>query len=169
MDEFGEETEEEFLRAKKRALYLLGAKDYCTAELLEKLRKNYGEDICRRVVAYVSDYGYLNDESYAKKLAKSYIRGKKHGAHKARFEMLAKGLPKSLVDAALEEYGAEDYRGELEELIRRKYADRLSDRAETQKVIAALARRGYGFSDIKAAIENVKSGAAEEIDFTDCD
>ena len=46
---------------------------------------------------------------------------------------------------------------EIAELIRKKYTDRLfieglEGKKEVQKVVAALARRGYSYSDIKSAL-----------------
>ncbi len=151
---------EEYTRASKRALYLLGGKDYCEKELYDKLLNNYAPETCERVIERMKEYGYLDDERYAKKLARSQITVKKHGRQRALFEMMRKGLPRELCEEALAEYGGDVIREEIAELVRKKYADRLDCGGdefyrEQQKVIAALARRGYGYADIKAALEQV--------------
>ena len=156
-----------YTRASKRALYLLGGKDYGTRELYDKLAANYPPSVCDKVIARMRDYGYLDDERYAKKLARSQIIVKKHGRQRALIEMVRKGLPRELCESALDEYDKEDIQTEIAELVRKKYADKI-DRGnpdwhyEQQKAIAALARRGYGYGDIKTAIETVLNEYQED-------
>ena len=52
-------------------------------------------------------------------------------------------------------------------ILRKKYADRLflpgvEGKKEMQKIIAALARRGYGYDEIKTALRVIESGSEEE-------
>ena len=152
-----EEAEQnaEYERARKRAMYLLGSRPYSTAVLREKLLNNYTEETTEQVIADMTRLGFLDDEDYAKRLASSVIKGKKYGLHRAKAEMRRKGVPDELIRQALEEYSREDMTDNLTQLVRKKYADRITDRGERQKVIAALARRGYGFSEIKSAIMTV--------------
>lgn len=155
----------EYQRARKRAIYLLGEKAYCSKELYEKLLKNYSEETCKRVLADMTDYGYIDDEKYAKKYAEYLIKGKKHGLHKARFEMQQKGIARAIADEALAEYDKEDYRAEIAALIEKKYKNKLDAPDDVRRTIAALARRGYGYSDIKAALERVSENATQDIDY----
>ena len=149
------ERDAEYERARKRAMYLLGSRPYSTAGLREKLLNNYSEDTADRVIQDMTGYGFLDDEDYARRLASSIIRGKKYGLRRARAEMRRKGVPDELIEQALGEYSREDVEDNLTELVRKKYSERLYDRDERQKVIAALARRGYGFGEIKTAIMTV--------------
>lgn len=157
---FEEERDPEYERARKRAMYLLGSRPYSTAALREKLLGNYSEKTAERVIEDMTRYGFLDDEDYAKRLASSIINGKKYGLHRAKAEMRRKGVPDELIEQTLSEYSREDMTESLTELVRKKYSGRISDRDERQKVIAALARRGYGFGEIKAAITSV----LEELD-----
>lgn len=150
-----EERNAEYERARKRAMYLLGGHAYSTAALREKLLNNYSEETADRVIEDMTEYGFLNDEEYAEKLAASLIRGKKYGLYRAKTEMRHKGVPEALIDDALAQYEREDYVEQLKELIRKKYSDKIEDRDDRQKVIAALARRGFGFSEIKEAVMEV--------------
>ena len=159
---FDEERDAEYERARKRAMYLLGSRPYSTAALREKLLGSYSEKTAERVIGDMTRYGFLNDEDYAKRLASSIIKGKKYGLHRAKAEMRRKGVPDELIEQALSEYSREDVTDTLTELVRKKYSDRISDRAERQKVIAALARRGYGFSEIKTAITSVLEELEDE-------
>lgn len=142
-------------KAKNRALYLLGERDMCLAELTQKLAKTYGKEVAAEAAEYVQSLGYINDEEYAPKLAEYLIKRKKFGKRRARQEMLRRGLEKELAEEALERIPDEEVSEELVEIIERKYANKLEDYKERQKVIAALARRGFGFDEIKQAIEQV--------------
>ena len=158
--------------AKKRAMYLLGGKDYSRKELLQKLLKNYSRETCEAAVEQMAEYGYLNDERYAKKLARQYIEVRKYGKSRAKMMMIQKGLGSALADEALEQYSADDMIDEIVSIIEKKYYDKLfvdgpDGQKEMQKVMAALARRGYGYEDIKSAVAVVREG--EETDFDEED
>ena len=161
---FAEEDslEREKERAKKRAMYLLGSRDYCRNELYKKLAENYCAETCHYVIELMEHYGFIDDESYARKLAKKLIKVNHRGKKRARFEMTMKGLDPEIVDEALEQYTDEEIIEEIESLILKKYSEKLYDRNDVQKVIAAMARRGYGFDDIKKAITMAREELEEQ-------
>ena len=59
----------EFRKAKERALYLLDYRDYSYVELYKKLEKNYSEEICDAVMDKMLELGTVNDRRYAQGLA----------------------------------------------------------------------------------------------------
>ena len=149
-------------KAKKRALYLLGERAYCSGEIKKKLSKTYGEEIAESAVDYASELGYINDEDYADKYAEYLIKAKRHGISRARREMLMKGLSKEITENALAEFTEEELDEELMYLIRRKYSEKIGDYDSRRKTIAALARRGYDFGSIKRCIEAVINEKLDE-------
>lgn len=157
-----EERNAEYERARKRAMYLLGGHAYSCAALREKLLNSYSKETADRVVEDMTEYGFLNDGEYAEKLAASLIKGKKYGLYRAKAEMRHKGVPETLIEDALAQYEREDYVEQLKELIRKKYSEKIEDRDDRQRVIAALARRGFGFSEIKEAVIEVLKENYEE-------
>ncbi len=164
----------EFETATKRASYLLGGKDYSRKELLTKLLKNYSREACEAAVERMVEYGYLDDRKYAEKLARHYIEVKKYGKSRAKSLMIQKGLGSSMADEALEQYSADDMVDEIVSIIKKKYIDRLyaeepDRRAETQKVIAALARRGFRYEQITTAIKLVQSDYSDDCDYSESD
>lgn len=150
-----EENDAEYQRAKKRATYLLGSHAYSSAALREKLLKNYSAETTDKVMEDMLRYGFLDDEDYAKRLANALINGKKYGLRRAKAEMRRKGVPEELAEQTLSEFDREEMTDVLTDLVRKKYSDKITDREQRQKVIAALARRGYGFGEIKEAITAV--------------
>ncbi len=157
-----EENDAEYQRAKKRATYLLGSHAYSSAALREKLLKNYSAETTDKVMEDMLRYGFINDEDYAKRLANALINGKKFGLRRAKAEMRRKGVPEELTEQTLSEFDREEMTDVLTDLVRKKYSDKITDREQRQKVIAALARRGYSFGEIKEAITSVLEEITEE-------
>lgn len=157
---------EELETAKRRAMHLLGGRDYGRNELISKLKNNYSEQTAIAVADLMCEYGYVNDERYAEKLARNYITVRKYGKSRAAIMMSQKGLDRDTIDGALEKYTEDDITAEITEILRKKYADRLflegiEGKKEMQKIIAALARRGYGYNDIKTALYTVRNDLEE--------
>lgn len=140
-------------KAKARALYLLGERAMCFAELKSKLSKTYGEEIASEAAEYARELGYINDEEYAPKLAEYLIKRKRWGVRRARLEMLHRGLSRELVENTLADISEDEIDEELTALIARKYANKLRDYDDRRRTIAALARRGYDFGAIRRCIE----------------
>ncbi len=142
-------------KAKKRALYLLGTKQYCYNELYKKLKQTYNEDAARSAADSMRDYGYVNDEEYAPKLADYLIHTKRYGLRKAKYEMLHRGLSAELVENTLAEFSDEEIYEEITELLERKYYNKIADYDDRRRTIAALARRGYDYNSVKHCIERL--------------
>ena len=147
-------TDDERVRAKRRALYILAQRDHSKKELYDKLIKNYPPDLCEMVVGLMCEHDLINEEKYTEKLSK------------IRFELRRKGLPDSLISQQEEEYDTEDFIDEIIHLVDKKYAGKLdfSDYKSVQRVTAALARRGFAYDDIKLALSRIKDGDYDEYD-----
>ena len=157
---------EELDIAKRRAMYLIGGREYGRNELIDKLKNNYSEETAVKVADLMCEYGYVDDARYAEKLARNYIRVRRYGKSRAAMMMRQKGLDRETIDTALSQYTEEDMIEEIADILRKKYADRLfleglEGRKEMQKIIAALARRGYGYNDIKFALYIVQDESEE--------
>lgn len=158
-------TDDERIRAKRRALYILAQRDHSKKELYDKLIKNYQPDLCEMVVGLMCEHDLINEEKYTEKLYRAYIN-KGWGKSKIRFELRRKGLPDSLISQQEEEYDTEDFIDEIMHLVDKKYASKLdfSDYKSVQRVTAALARRGFAYDDIKLALSRIKDGDYDEYD-----
>lgn len=162
--------EEVLKRAKKRALYLLGERAFCRAELLKKLAVTYGTDIAEQAMEYIDDLGYINDEEYAVKLADYLIHRKKFGLFRAKREMLSRGLDRELCENVLSEIPSDELDEELVELIEKRYSAKISDFDDRRRTTAALVRRGYDFGSVRRCIDYVAENiGAEQSDFNDFD
>lgn len=135
---------------KEKALDLLTRKPQSRWELERKLREwgapsEEGAAICGRM----EDLGYLNDPSYAAQVVRHYS-AKGFGEKKLRDELYRRGLPRELWEEALEQ--AQDPAQAIQLFLEKKLDGGVPDRKELQKVSAALARKGYSWSDISDAL-----------------
>jgi len=153
-------------RAYERALYLLDYKDYSYIGILEKLEENYPESICRETVERLVSCGLINDRRYAENLAERYCSVKKFGAYRAKQELVRHGISSELACEVLETYNEGVY-DRIISVIEKKYAGILMenpDRKNRVRVTNALVRLGYGYDDIKAALDDyISENCGEEI------
>jgi regulatory protein len=146
----------DFDKAKTHALKFLSYRDHSGGELLQKLGKYYDDKTCRKALSWVIELGYVNDEIYAEKLSALLIETKHYGLRKTRYEMKLKGLSEEIIDTALEKYDYDEILEIIISIIERKYSDNLADWQGIKKTTDALARRGYDYDDIKAAISKCR-------------
>ena len=124
------------------------------------------EDAVMAALEKLTRYGFLNDAAYAEQLARHYVEGKKFGLRRAEYEMRHRGLSQEDIDDALSAYNnAEQISAQLLELLQKKYARYLTDpddRKASEKVTAALVRRGYTYQQIRYAIEDYYAWLMEQ-------
>ena len=146
--------ENEYRKARERALYLLDIKDYSFVDMFKKLRANYDEDTCYRVMQKLVKIGSINDSRYAEGLARHYVEVKLFGRRRAFQEMRLKGLTREVIDIALEPY-AEGADERLRTLIEKKYLRYLDDEKGVNRAKNALVRLGYDYSDINRVLKEM--------------
>lgn len=140
---------------KERALHLLSYKSFSkkelTARLLDYTDEGAGQDIAQAVTDRLEELGLINDQDYAERLAKDLYARKGYGERKVLFELMRRGIERELAEeaAAANAPEAEDT---LNRIIRRKYARYLTDPKGVHKTVLALARLGYPYDEIRAAI-----------------
>ena len=150
----------EYRKAKERALYLLGVRDYGRNELIRKLGEKVSLPAARKAVEKMEELGLLNDEAYAEKLGNYLFTEKHFGVRRVRFELEKKGFSSEVIEKALESAGEREE--DLSAFIRRKYARYLGDEKGRQKVLMALSRMGHSYGDALDALEQAISAEEEE-------
>lgn len=150
----------DYRRGKERALYLLGHRDHCRKELVDKLSKNIFRELAEEIADKMEELGFLDDYKYARKLARHLLLVKKRGARRALQEMEWKGLDRSV---AMEAIGSvEPDENLLSELIQRKYLRYLGDEKGRKKVIASLMRLGHDYDDVVRAVDEAEDSLKNE-------
>lgn len=141
--------------ALNKAVALLAQRAHAAGEIRQKLeRAHYLEDTIDMVLYKLEKERFLNDEAFARDYAASCAR-RQMGKSRIRMELLRKGLSRQLVDDTLEamapEEGDEAAVRLAQKLLRRHNGEDTCK--EMQKVLAAMARRGYSYEDSRTAIE----------------
>lgn len=138
-------------RAKEKALWLISYRDHSEGELRQKLLRDFGEEAADKAIERLCELGLINDEGFARKYAES-LSHKHMSQRQIEQKLRQKGLDKELTSETLEDLNL-DEKEEIRALINKKYLRKLSDEGDLRRTIAALQRRGFGYSDIRSVIE----------------
>ena len=146
---------------KVEATEILSRRQMSAGEFKAKLLRNGAEensaDMC---VRWLQELRLLDDEAYAGAVVRHYAaRG--YGEGRIRQELSRRLVPREYWDDALAQ------RPDSTEKIDKLIAARLHDpenRDEVRKVTAALYRRGFGWDEIRAALDRFRAEADYEED-----
>ena len=143
------------MTAKERALAMLDRRDYSRAELLKKLvEKGEDETEAAAAVERLAELGFVDDARYAPIIVRHYA-AKGYGPQRVRQELQRRGIPKELWDEAMEPMPEQD--DTIDRLLRSRLKSESPDRAELKKAQDFLLRKGYGWEEIKSAIDRYNS------------
>lgn len=142
-------------RAKEKALWLISYRNHSEKELFDKLRRDFDEASAQKAVSRMAELGLINDEEFAKAYARRLVYGKKLSAKAAEYELLRKGIDKPTAEQVIGELDY-DSQAQIIDFINRKYKN-ISDEKIKRRAVAALQRKGYGWDEIKSALETIES------------
>lgn len=147
---------------RERALELLSRKPQSRRELTRKLNEwGAGPEEADAVCDRMEELGYLNEAAYAARIVEVYsARG--FGEKKLRDELYRRGVSREEWDEALAR--VEDATQAIDDFLQKKLTGWTGDRKQLQKVTAALARRGFSWSDIRDALARYETGIDIEYD-----
>lgn len=140
--------------AMDKAISLLSMRARTEKEIVEALQRNtYPQATIARVMARLSEAGYINDAEFAAQFSNARL-SKGMGARRIRMELRKKGVEQTTIDDTLESLDKADIDQSAFAMAKKAARGKdISDRADRQKILAALARRGYDFSTAKQALE----------------
>lgn len=140
--------------AHDKALNFLDLRRRSTKEIRDYLwRKEFEPDVIQSVIDRLTKAGLLNDEEFARAWVRDRLLLKPKSKRALSAELFAKGVARDTADIILAELDGDDELSALKDSLNRrlrqsKYATREND----DKLIAALAREGYKYSDIKSCL-----------------
>jgi regulatory protein len=130
--------------AMNRALGILSHRARAKGELRERLvQAGYAEETVSAVVVRLEELGYLDDEEFARNLAREEAR-KKYGPHRILGDLRRAGVDEEVAQETVEEEFAE--RSEYETALaiaRQRYNTGEGSDAQARRVYGFLMRRGY--------------------------
>ncbi len=157
-------AESDYRRAKQRALWYLDRAEHSERALYEKLvRARFSKSVSARVIARLKELGLIDDERYAHRLAERMAENnisKREAAHK----LFARGIPKEIINSALEDTPCDEC-AQIRAIIEKKYRLKLENPQNTQKVYAALIRKGFSYRAVRDTLKQY----SEEIKYSDED
>ncbi|MBQ4569729.1 MAG: regulatory protein RecX [Ruminococcus sp.] len=137
-------------RAKEKALWLISYRDHSSKELFDKLCRDFCEEAASAALLRMQELGLINDEAFAERYAKE-LHLKHQSPSSIRYKLIQKGIDKETADSIVDKLEIDPV-AEIEALIEKKYAGKLSDEKGLRRTVAALQRAGYHYGDIKAVI-----------------
>ncbi|MBQ8619249.1 MAG: regulatory protein RecX [Clostridia bacterium] len=142
--------------ALEKAVSQLASRARTEKEIVDCLKKNaYPEATIARVMARLHEAEYINDADFAAQWTAARA-SKGLGSRRIRMELRQKGVDQAEIDQALSEMGDDDMMdGAIKAARKASRGKELSSPADRQKVLAALARRGYDFSLARQAIQRL--------------
>ncbi len=129
--------------AMSRALNLLGYRARSASEVRDRLRRaGYARETAETVLSRLKELGYLDDEEYARTLARE--KSRRYGPRRVYTDLRKNGVDEGIIETVIEEQFSENSEREsaFAAASRRYNTGERSD-AQARRVYGFLARRGY--------------------------
>ena len=129
--------------AMNRALNLLGYRARSASEVGDRLaRAGYAPDTVGTVLSRLEELGYLDDEEYARTLARE--KSRKYGPRRVYTDLRRNGVDEDVIQTVLdEEFTENSERAAAFAAASRRYNTNERSDAQARRVYGFLARRGY--------------------------
>jgi regulatory protein len=139
------DTDDRLQHALELSYRYLNRSDRTVGELRRHLEQRKVEAETReRTIETLSDQGYLDDARFARQFATDKREFEQWGSERITRGLLARGIEREQVEAALEELAADET--ELDRalaLLRLRFPSAPRDRRERDRAIGVLLRKGY--------------------------
>lgn len=160
----GKEIDDEFLndilkaeeqnKVINHALNILSYSQNTRKDLYTKLmKKGYDEEFVLKAIEYCEERNYINDKLYAESFIKDKVNLSKYGSKKIRYDLIAKGVDKEIVDEVLDLDPEDEFERALELAKKRVRSYKNDDKnAIYRKLGGYLQRRGYGYDIVSKVL-----------------
>lgn len=140
------------------ALRLISFKDRTEKEIKDRLlQKGFSEEEAEGELCFLHEYGYINDEVYAKSFAADAVNLKKWGRQRIVRELCRRGIDKCTAETAAENACSDPHDMLVSEMKRRFDGADMGSIKERSRIFAYFARRGFSPSEIRGAMNTVCS------------
>lgn len=149
--------DEKKLKVLNRLRALCSRREYCVADVLKKAADGLEGDraAAQEVVDVLVKEKYVDDLRYASAFArdKSAIQG--WGEVKIRYMLSAKGVPRDVIDKALEEIDQDKADSRLEKLLQNKLKSLKDDPQCRLKLLRFALGRGYSYDEVHDVVNSL--------------
>lgn len=145
-----------YRKAFNKCADLLSRRNHSVKELRDKLLRTVDASSADKAIAKFAELGYLDDKKFAYELAEHLFNGKNYSVNHVRQELCKRGIDKDIIASVLED-NETDQVSSVVKIINKSYLRKLQAENGREKVIAALMRKGFGYSDIKSALYRIEN------------
>ncbi len=139
-----------YKKALNKCADLLSRREHSVKELRLKLLRTVDEKSADKAIKRYLEAGYLDDEHFCESLVEYLYNVKKYSTNHVKQECYKRGVDSDIINRVLENFNV-DNTNTIIDLIEKKYLSKLEQENGKEKVIAALQRKGFSYSDIKSA------------------
>lgn len=144
-------------QALSRAVWYLSRSDHSKGEILSKLKRaGFSPSVAEHAIAKLCEYGMLDDEKYAARLAENY-KLRNLSPKESVAKIVAKRIDREIAMQAVYSLDFNEHDA-VKSLIERKYKHKLVDNKGRQSVFAALCRKGFSMDEIHSVINEYNNG-----------
>ena len=152
--------ESDYIRAKSRGMWFLDRADYSEKKLYEKIvAGGISNTAAARAVSRLKELGLVDDEKLARRLAEQ-MSNANISKRESYAKLYNKGIPTTIIKYVLEDTEFDEL-SQVIAVIEKKYYNKITDNSQTQKIYAALVRKGFSYSVVRDAIKKY----TQEIEF----
>lgn len=145
-----------YKKAFNKCADLLSRRDHSVKELRDKLLRTVDEQSADKAINKFLELGYLNDEKFALSLANHLFNNKNYSKNHVRQELYKRGIDKEIINDIIDN-NESDQIDSIIRVINKSYVNKLKLEGGKDKVIAALMRKGFIYSDIKTAFYRIEN------------
>lgn len=147
---------EDYKKALNYSFLLLKYRARSEEEIKYRLkRKKYNTKTIEKVLDYLKENNYLNDEDFTRMFVSSSLN-KGWGGRKINFALKKLGINEELIEKALVDKKGQ--REKLRELIKKRLTRYKGDKNLYQKIVRQLVTRGFEYSDILKEMQAIDIG-----------
>lgn len=146
----------ECYRAKQKAIWHLSQSDHSEKGLYDKLCRKFTKKASAFAVGQMIEKGYINDQKFAGNFVAKELN-KNRSLREIKSKLMQKGVSTDIIKQVCETTAHQlDEKEQIVALINSKYKNKISDEIGLKKTFASLQRKGFSYSDIKSAFEQLK-------------
>lgn len=121
------------------------------------IQEEMNEQVTDEVVAYLTDYGFLDDEAYARLFSRDKRNINGYGPVKIAYALRRKGIDDEFISRALEEYTADLEKEMIQSIVEKKYLRSGELNKSWEKIVRFLLSRGFHYDAIKDVLRQWKN------------
>ncbi|MBS6524538.1 MAG: RecX family transcriptional regulator [Peptoniphilaceae bacterium] len=115
------------------------------------------EQVIDEVVAYLSEYGFLDDEAYALLFSRDKRNINGYGPVKIAYALRRKGIDGEYIARALEEYTTDSEKELIQSIVEKKYLRGGELNKSWEKIVRFLLSRGFHYDAVKDVLSQWKN------------